>query len=36
MPPFEPAKTAPLLMDFQNAIVGMFGDQRAALQVRAC
>jgi nicotinamidase-related amidase len=32
---FEPAKTALLLMDFQNAIIGMVGDQGPALLERA-
>jgi nicotinamidase-related amidase len=35
MPAFEPAKTALLLMDFQNMIIGMVGDQGAALLERA-
>lgn len=35
MPSFEPAKTALLLMDFQNMIVGMVGDQGPALLERA-
>lgn len=35
MPNFDPAKSALLLMDFQNAIVGMMGDAGAALLERA-